>query len=737
MHETHEEKVIRTCCGLNCINCGFLAHVKDGVLVKFEPVDFPTPGLRHICTRGLSSIKLAYHPDRLKYPLKRIGKRGEGKWERISWEEAYRTISSKFKEIGEKYGYESLAFPTGGNAPMMSIYLKLAAALQGTWVNVMGFGDTAGPCGDFLSYGVMHGLEYTTHFEDPAMVVIWGANLVETYPLVWRKINRTKERGTRLVVIDPRFTSTASKADDYISIRPGTDVALSLGMMNVIMERGLTDDAFINRYTVGPFLVRKDNGMFLREKDIAPEGSEKYIVWDLQANNPRIYDEAGFIPALTGVYHIHDIECRPAFQLLLELAQQYPLEKASEITGVPQKVIERLAAEHATLKPIAAYRGWGVQRTFHGDLTWRSITTLSAITGNIKPESAREFKLNRGGFISVKGRRFKRMPIMKMYEAVMTGKPYPIKALWIAGTNLLNQIPDNNIVISELVPSLDFIVVADMFMNLSAQYADIVLPVCSSYEHLNLVTPVDPVIPYMQIQQKVIEPLYESKPDFTIVSELGSRMGFEEQFDINEEEGIELLLNSGHPSVKGISLETLKEGPVKLPDYEIPVKVPAFRTPSGRIEFYSEAMIQFEQELPVYKEPLESGRRPLAEQYPLVCLSTHTKYRFHSTLANVSLSRELDPEPLVEMNPVDAEKRSIQDGDNVLVFNDRGNCRLKAKIHNGIRAGVVNINQGWWPEDYAEGTHQALTHAAVNPAQEVSFEPNAALYDVLVEVKKA
>jgi anaerobic selenocysteine-containing dehydrogenase len=735
MRSPGEEKVVRTVCGIeDGVSCGLLAHVKNGVLVKVEPSDFPTPGMRHICAKGLCSINLVYHPDRLQYPMKRVGDRGEGRWERVSWDEAFDTIVSKFTQIGEKYGHESVALIPGQlwTSGLMWIYLKLANALRATWVSLAGFGDAAGPCADQISYGLPIAHEYLYDFEDPGMCVIWGANYTETQPLTWRRIRDAKEKGAKLVVIDPRFTSTASKADEYISIRPGTDAALALGMMKVILEKGLADKPFMTRYTVAPFLVRSDNGLFLREKDIFPRGTDKYMVWDMQTEGARPYDDAGVIPTLNGVFRTSGVECRPSFHLLTDLANQYPLDKTSEITGVPPETIQRLAVAYATGKPVASYRGWGLQRTFHGDLTHRAVTTLAALTGNIRLEGYRAFELNRNDFTNVMNRRFTQVPILQMYEAVLTGQPHPIKALWINAHNFMNQNADNNKVLKKLLPRLQFIVVADLFMNSSAQYADIVLPACTFYERPDLAPPFEAVNPYLQLQPKVIEPLYESKSDFDIANELGSRMGFGEHFGQSAEESIELLLSSGHPSVEGITLERLKEGPVKLPPYEVPI----FFTPSGRVEFYSEAMKPFGQELPVYKEPLESAHRPLAEKYPLIFFSTHTRYRKHSMFANVTWLRELDPEPMVEMNPMDAGKRRIQDGDMVVVFNGRGKVRVKAKLHQGIRPGVVNINEGWWNRDYVEGSHQALTHSVINPAQAAAFEPNMALYDNLVEVSK-
>jgi len=732
MSGSGEEKVVRTVCGIvDGVRCGILAHVRNGALVKVEPADFPDPRFRHICARALCSTQLVYHQDRLRYPLKRLGERGEGRWQRISWDEALDTIASKLTEIRAKYGHESLAW-----AIEVMAYIRLASALEATMINPIGFGDAAGPCGDQISYGTHYGDLYTIDFESPGMCVMWGGNFAETKPFCWRRIREAKERGAKLVAIDPRFTTSASKADEYLSIRPGTDPALVLGMINVILERELVDEYFVTAHTVGPFLVRGDNGLFLRESDIVPGGSNKYIIWDTQTNRPQAQDEEGATPALSGVYHLAGVECRPAFQLLADLAKQYPLEKASEITEVAPGTIERLAVEHTTRKPVASYRGMGLQRTFHGDLSYRAIATLAAVTGNINlegySEGYRRFLFN-GGTILFGDRFPSPMPLLQAYEAIATGQPYPIKALWLAGHNFMNQSPDNNKVLKELVPRLEFIVVADMFMTASAQHADVVLPTCSFFEHLDLVTPIDVLSPYMQLQPKVIEPLYESKSDRDIVNELGSRMGLGEEFGLSAEAYVEAILSSGHPSVEGITLDKLKEGPVEVPPYDFT----GFRTPSGRMEFYSEGMRQFGQELPVYLEPIESARQPLAKQYPLSYLSTHTKYGNHSLMANVAWLRELDAEPLLEMNPRDAEARGIKDGDMVVAFNDRGRVKLKAKIHQGIRPGAVNINEGWWHHHYAEGTHQALTHAVINPAQMAVFEPNSAMYDNLVEVKKA
>jgi molybdopterin-containing oxidoreductase family molybdopterin binding subunit len=258
-----------------------------------------------------------------------------------------------------------------------------------------------------------------------------------------------------------------------------------------------------------------------------------------------------------------------------------------------------------------------------------------------------------------------------------------------------------------------------------------VLPVASFLECPDLVVGVN--MPYLQLQEKVMEPLYESKGDFRIAAELGRKMGFEEEFDQSEEEYIQELISSDHPMMEGVTIERLKEGPVR----QNPPKGPAFRTPTGRIEFYAEKLSQFGQQLPVYLEPLESVRQPKAKTYPLSLITPHARYRIHSTLANLPQLAKFDPEPLLEIHPADAEVRGIGDGDPVLLLNDRGQVKVKARLTRTLKQGVVTLTQGRWPEHYIEGHHNQLTHETVNPAQQAILGPNAALCDVLVEVRRA
>jgi molybdopterin-containing oxidoreductase family molybdopterin binding subunit len=333
-------------------------------------------------------------------------------------------------------------------------------------------------------------------------------------------------------------------------------------------------------YTVGPFLVRSDSGMFLREKDVSLVESEKYIVWDPQRSIPQRYDVPEVAPALAGIYKVKGVDCKPAFQLLADLVQQYPPAVASEITGISADTITRLAIEYATKKPVASFRGMGGTRgNLYGDLNFRAISTLAALTGNISFEGRASFGTN---FFALMSRGIPSfMPVLQMHEAILTGKPYPIKALWRVRINLINADPDFNKMVKEIVPRLELIVVADMFMSTSAQYADIVLPACSFYECTDLLSPIGfGSHNYLQLQQKVIEPLHESRSDFEILASLAKTMGMDGYLDKSAEECIELLLTSDHPSMEGITLEKLKESPMP----PAPHSLPAFSTPSGRLE---------------------------------------------------------------------------------------------------------------------------------------------------------
>jgi molybdopterin-containing oxidoreductase family molybdopterin binding subunit len=284
-----------------------------------------------------------------------------------------------------------------------------------------------------------------------------------------------------------------------------------------------------------------------------------------------------------------------------------------------------------------------------------------------------------------------------------------------------------------MFPQLDLIVDTELFMTPTARYADILLPVASYLEFSDLIPH---PYPYVQLQQKVIEPLYESRSDVDIAAGLAERLGFKEYFEGGQDAFIDLILDSGNDSIKGVTREKLKEGAMPLtfiPQMNQEFDIP-FATPSGKIELYTETLVEEGQALPVFLKPLESPLEPGGNKYPLAFIQGHSRFRTHSMFSNVSSLLELNPEPLVEINPRDADARQIADDDLVTVFNDRARTTLKARLTEGVGPGVINITQGWWIDQFKEGSVNHLTHDVINPVQEKVYEPNMHMNDVAVEV---
>ncbi|UCE54184.1 MAG: molybdopterin-dependent oxidoreductase [Desulfobacterales bacterium] len=745
----NETRLIRTVCPAHCgiDACGILAHVKGDRVVKVEPADFPNPKYRRICLRGLSSLEITYHPDRLKYPMKRVGKRGEGKFERISWDEALDTIADKFIDIASQYGWPAIGWTLGGpgaGTTKFGAYLRLASLTQSTRVSAWGYGDSGLPCGSRVLFGthIPYGLLFGSLFTDPPppdILVVWGSNPAEAQPLnVMRPIMDAKEKGTLLVVIDPRFTVTASKSDVYLGVKPGTDTALALAMMNVIFQKSLQNDAYILRHTNGPYLVRIDTGKFLRGKDIGAQEENEYVVWDSVSNSPRTRNAAESVPGLSGAYTVEGVECKTALQLLKELTEEYPPERASEITGVSADIISKLAERVGKAKTVTFVTNMGFTRTYHGDISFRAMGTLAAVTGNVTAT----FKgghlpavLNWKPFLHANPDKpsYARLGILQLYDAVISGKPFPVKAVWFSFINFLNQCANSGKIKNEMFPNLDFIVAADLFMTPTARFADILLPAASYLEFSDFI-PFP--YPYVQLQQKAIEPLYEARSDVDIAAGLAERLGYGEYFQGGEDAFIDIILDSKDSSIEGITREKLKQGPMalnSLPEMEQEFDIP-FSTPSGKIELYSENLYEDGQALPVYLEPLEAPVSTAKKKYPLAFIQGHSRFRTHSMFADIDALLEMNPEPVVEINPQDAANRNIGDDDLVTVYNERARTTLKARVTEGVRPGVININQGWWIDQFKEGSVNHLTHDVINPVQEKIYEPNMHMNDVAVEV---
>lgn len=488
-----ELKVIRTTtwsAGPGCHGgCGVLAYVRDGRLIKVEgDPDHPWNQGR-LCPRCLALTQYVYHPDRLRHPLKRIGEKGEGKWQRISWDEAFDTIEEKLKEIKDKYGPESVIFLQGTGRDIGG-WISLLAYAYGSpnWV----FGLSGLACytprlmvmwitqGDFCVADASQWLPKRyddPNYAVPKCIIIWGQALPATCPdgFFGHWIVDLMKRGSKLIVIDPRCTWLASRAKIWLQIRPGTDGALALGFLNVIINENLYDRAFVERWTNAPFLVRMDTVKLLRESDLIREGSRKnFVVWDVTANEPRIWDSTlleykhtDVKPALEGKFKVtlvdgQTVECKTVWRLLKERVNEYSPDKVAEITWVPKEEIVEAARFYANSKPAAIHWGLPIDTIPGTTPTGQAIAHPWCITGNLDtpggnviaryafnvvtypyhtgvgllelPPETQKKRIGTWKFRPIRDFRAFAHPDTVL-EQIFTGKPYPIKGMWIQAAN--------------------------------------------------------------------------------------------------------------------------------------------------------------------------------------------------------------------------------------------------------------------------------------------------------------
>ena len=752
-----ESRSVRTVCDPNCHanpRCGITAHVENGRITSIEPGPFPLPEYdRRICLMGMSRLEYQYHKDRLLFPLKRIGKRGAGKWQRISWDEAFTSLAERLSDIAKEFGSRSLAFFTGSGAAGV---LTKGAAHRFAAVS----GGTAYRPGG-VDYGVPKGLEYTfgvpasTFFRpgghefadavNSKMIILWGANGADTRFVDFHFVLEAQRRGAKVVCIDPNRSATAAKADQWISLQPGTYTALALSLLHEILQQGGQSDEFLRDHTNAPFLVRLDTGNFLREADIRNEGSSSYMVWDGLSQH-AIPVGARSAPVMTGAYEIRlangiTVECAAAFKLLSDLCAAYRAERAAEITGVPAVVIRNLACEFASCKPASIRIGYGVDRWYNSDYTARAAANLVVATGNIGipgggisvHDGTYSAPLDLKPFRAPGGKEAATLNAISLMSAVEHGQPYPVKALWLSGSNMFNQTSANRSrVVGTILPKLELIVVVDHFMTDTAELADIVLLACTIFEKLDLVAG-----NFFQLQQQAVEPEGESKSDFDIFAGLAKQMGLGAYFNRQPEDYLKEMLAGQHPLLEGVTLERLQnEAAVFLNRPREPYvsfRDLRFQTPSGRIELYKEELVKHGAELPYHRDPIEaSPKNVLYARFPLTLLYSHSRYRIHSTFANMPMLKKIEPEPFVELHPSDAQKRNITEDQFVRVYNDRGFVRLRCRLNHDLRPGVAVIPEGTWVKDFSAGDPYSLTHELVSPTSE-----NYAFFDTLVEIEPA
>lgn len=712
------EKVTWNACLVNCgSRCTLRAFTQNGAIAHIETdntgQDIYGDHQARACLRGRSMRKRIYSAERLKYPMKRVGERGEGKFVRIGWDEALDTVAAALKKTIDTYGNEAVHILYGSGSYQLSSGMNAAPRL----FNLLG--GSLGSYGTYSSAQISFAAPYTygslpysfaTQAADAKLLVMFGHN-----PWVTRssgagqayELQNSLESGrARMILIDPRYTDSAlGKEDEWVPIRPGTDAALIEGMAHVMITENLVDQAFLDKYCIGY--------------------DEKTLPVSAPANSHYKAHILG--------HGTDRIAKTPAW--------------ASQITGIPETTIVRLAREIATTKPCFVTQGLGTQRQANGEQTARAIPMVPILTGNIglpgTNTGLREGDSGLGeaslptGANPVKTRisffswtdAIDRGPELTALRDGVQGKPkldVPIKFLFVSHSNtLINQHSQTRKTHETLRDSskCEMVVVIDNQMTPSARYADILLPDVSSFEIWDLAADgyASGAINFMVSLQPAHGPLYEARPFYDICSGLAQRLGVGDKFT----EGRTL-----EQWTEYIYKQTQAKYQDQLPDYEAfkqqgmvrvktgaekGVALKAFRqdpvanklnTPSGKIEIYSERLATIAATwelaegdvitpLPQYVTTWESHLDPKTKQYPLQMIGFHTKGRTHSTYHNIDWLREVVPDE-VWINPIDADERGIRPLDKVRVYNDRGVIEITAKVTSRIMPGVVAVPQGAW-----------------------------------------
>ncbi len=690
-------RVVRAACPHDCPDtCAMLVTVKDGIAteVRGDPDHPNTAGA--LCTKVSRYVERTYHAERLLHPLKRVGKKGEGKFEKISWDEALEIITTKLQTIRAHdsrailpYSYAGTMGVVQGESMAMRFFNRLGASRLDRTICSM-----AGGVGYSYTVGAKIGTD-TESFSHAKLILIWGGNPIASNLHFWMKVQEAKRDGAILVAIDPYRSLTAEKCHHHIALLPGTDAALALGMMHILIRDDLIDHDYIEQYTLG-------------------------------------YAE------------------------LKQRASEWTPERTAEICGIPKETVEMLAVMYGQTaergEPVAIRVNYGLQRVHGGGMAVRNIACLPALVGAWKHPA--------GGILLSSGASFpKNQAWLERPDLIPKNDAYPprtinmstigddlqrtaskefgpsIDAVIVYNSNPVAVAPESAKVAMGFAREDLFTVVLEHFQTDTVDYADIVLPATTQLEHTDIHATYGHL--YIVANNPAIAPLGEAKPNSEIFRLLAARMGFVEDCFLETDDDIAAqAFDAQHVHAVHFDWGKMKQsGWMKLNVPDAPFANGGFLTPSGKCEFYSERMKQDGLDpLPAYIPPYESvaSAPELARDYPLAMISPPQRNFLNTTFVNVQSLRDTEGEPHIDMHPEDAKQRGIVDGDKVRAFNARGEMIAKARVSNNPRKGLVVALSIWWKKLAADGknvnelTSQRLTDMGRAPT----------FYDVLVQIEK-
>ncbi len=682
-----ERKIVNAACPHDCPDtCGMHVTVENGVAVKVEGAkDMPfTAGT--LCTKVAHYLDRTYSKERVLHPLKRVGAKGEGKFQRISWDEALDTIAARFKAIAADDPQGILPCSYAGTMGLVQyasmdrrFFQRLGATLLERTLC-----SSAGKVGMKITLGAGVGMD-PERFDEAKLIILWGTNSIVSNLHLWSRAQAAKRRGAKLVAIDPYQSLTAAKCDQHVALLPGTDAALALSMMHVIIGEELHDADYVARHTLG-------------------------------------------------------------FEKLRERVKDYPPEKAAAICGLRKDEIVALAREYARTRPAAIRLNYGMQRHAGGGMAVRAVTCLPALAGQWR-DCAGGASLSTGDWYGMNHAALERADLLPnkprtinqsaLGDALTAAKP-PVRAIYVYNNNPVAVCPDSQKVIAGFLREDLFTVVHEIFLTDTADYADIVLPATTQLEHYDIHKSYGHL--YVLANTPAIAPLGEAKPNSDVFRLLAARMGFTEAcFRDTDEDICRQALASSNPRMAGIEWEALKARGwqrLAVPERFAPFAEGNFPTPSGKCEFYSETAERMGYDpLPGYTPPRESARSApeLAQRYPLAFISPPARNFLNSSFANLPFALAEAGEPYLDINPEDARSRRIAEGDAVRIFNARGAFLAKARVSERARAGVVAALSVWWKKLSPDRRNaNDVTSQAI-----ADMGGGASFYDCLVEVERA
>jgi anaerobic selenocysteine-containing dehydrogenase len=671
-------KTVRAVCPHDCPDtCAMLVDVDESgraVGVRGDPAHSYTHG--GLCVKVAHYERRTYHADRVLYPMKRAGAKGEGKFTRISWDDALDTIAGKLGEIARDNPESILPYSYAGTMGLLQggsmdrrFFHRLGASLLDRTIC-----STAGMFGMRYTVGASVGTNPET-VDQAKYILIWGSNIITSNIHLWRYMLKARSRGAKIVTIDPLRTRTGEQSDEHIPIMPGTDGALALAMMHIILRDELQDQDYIDRFTLG-------------------------------------------------------------FSELKARVQDYPPSRVSEVTGIPEATIERITHEYVANSPSFIRVNYGLQRHAGGGMAVRNIFCLPALVGAWRYPGGGAM-LSTSGFFPFKYAALERPDLiqghprtvnMSQFGEALTNADPQVRAVVVYNSNPGAVAPNQQRVLAGLRREDLFTVVLEHFQTDTADYADILLPATTQLEHFDIHRAYGHT--YAMLNTPAIQSLGESKPNTEIFRLLAERMGFSEScFKDSDEEMAEQAL----AGLKGITLERLKkDGWASLEVGDAPFANGGFPTPSGKCEFYSERLRDLDP-LPTYIPPREDrlSNPDLAARFPLALISPPAHHFLNSTFVNVFHLKEGGP--TLEIHPADAGPREIHTGNPVQIFNDRGSFLAKAVVTDRTRPGVVSAPSVWWSKLVPGGRNANST-----TSEEVTdLGGGATFYDNLVDVRLA